>query len=496
MLPQIVPVGIDGLSLCGSKASFVQGLSSRPISLLPSSKPHLAPPQEGPPARSRDRLDGRRTGREVDAGQVSHGILSAAWGAKIKRAKQDMLRDASQLAAVDTLPSSRRAGSSGSTAAALNKGETSPAEGAVLGQAAGVVISGDKRDSFAKESLLLGGSGAFRRQVAGEPSLHEKENNPRLVLHRSSEGKHAPARSRLALQAHVGANRGGPNMGSVGGAGLEGALGTAQSAHKNTRTHRSHLRLGSKARVASCPEPRQAQQESTKHEGPGLRFSGQSVHSSKLSRDRLVSTLPAGRQQSGGKDTVEAVQTAVTVAVTAAPAMRRARSADDSPHPDSSALGGGGEGEVEGGEQEGQGEVRLLPKASEREKAPVDLAALQQKARERIAARKKKERMQMEQWEEEQERVKRERVEAKEGANAEAAQRRAAVYALNYLMHQQEWGAWVEFQKEQGIEVKSRPSSKRSRPPSKSKRASSASKSLAAAVPSSAVAPVGGGCDL
>ena len=70
------------------------------------------------------------------------------------------------------------------------------------------------------------------------------------------------------------------------------------------------------------------------------------------------------------------------------------------------------------------------------------------------------------------------------------AKRRAAVYALNYLMKQQEWGAWLEFQKEQGLEGtgRSRPSSKRSRPSSKSKRAGSAARSRPASAAEAATA--------
>ena len=101
----------------------------------------------------------------------------------------------------------------------------------------------------------------------------------------------------------------------------------------------------------------------------------------------------------------------------------------------------------------------------------------------------------MEEWEAAQERAKRERQEAKEGADAEMAQKRAAIYALNYLMHQQEWGAWLEFEREQQ-EGKSRPSSctSRSRPSSKAKRTASSSKRAPVPVGELAAAdPVGVG---
>ena len=53
----------------------------------------------------------------------------------------------------------------------------------------------------------------------------------------------------------------------------------------------------------------------------------------------------------------------------------------------------------------------------------------------------------MEEWEAVQEQAKQERVTAKEGLIFETTQRRAGIYAVNYLMHQQEWAAWLLFDK-------------------------------------------------
>jgi hypothetical protein len=55
----------------------------------------------------------------------------------------------------------------------------------------------------------------------------------------------------------------------------------------------------------------------------------------------------------------------------------------------------------------------------------------------------------MEEWEAVQEQAKQERVTAKEGLIFETTQRRAGIYAVNYLMHQQEWAAWLLFDKGQ-----------------------------------------------
>lgn len=312
-------------------------------------------------------------------------------------------------------------------------------------------------------------------------SVHEKENNPRLVLRRgdlpSSEGESA--------HAHVLQTQGSQDAG--GGAHRKALSSTSDGAAGAHRAQKDVLlpkaRLATRRRLTSCPELNEAPKESAKQEG-GCRARGPSMTANSCTV-RLASTLPAGRAgcSTSDSDCAANVNNALSVAsTTAVTVTRRARSADDPP------CTGTGAGMALG--EAWQTTHDELRPARESQKAPVDLAALQQKARDRIAARKKKERQQLEQWEEEQEKSKRERLEAKEGANAEAAQRRAAVYALNYLMKQQEWGAWLEFQKEQGLEGtgRSRPSSKRSRPSSKSKRAGSAARSRPASAAEAATA--------
>ena len=66
---------MDGLSLCGSKASFVQGVSSRPVAQLASSKPHVVQPWSGEPVA-----------------QEAGGGKRAAWGLRVQRAKATLLQ--------------------------------------------------------------------------------------------------------------------------------------------------------------------------------------------------------------------------------------------------------------------------------------------------------------------------------------------------------------------------------------------------------------------
>jgi len=477
MLPQIVPAGVEGLSLCGSKAACVHGASSRPLSFLPSSRPHVLrePAAEGVGRLPKERLAGRLArqaplGSAEVAAESAHGGATSVWGARLKRAKQEILLGALQHALIgdgaEALPSARRTDSVGSTAAAFDPSSAPYAEAAcsmqVQVELAAPAVSARKPSP--------GVNSATRRREIMDRSVHEKENNPRLFLLRadspSSEGK-----SGHVLQTHGRQDAGGGAHRRAKGSTSEGAAG-AQRAQKDVLLPKPHPRLATKRRLTSCPELSESPKPSTKLAVPGYRPSGPSMMSN-LCKIRLANTLPAGRAGSSTSDSDCAanVDNALSVASTVVTVTRRARSADDPPCPGTGASVGMAVGES------GHMTHDELRPARESQKEPVDLAALQQKARDRIAARKKKERQQLEQWEEEQERAKRERLEAKQGANAEAAQRRAAVYALNYLMRQQEWGAWLDFQKEQGLEGCSRPSSKRSRPSSKSKRAGSAAKS-------------------
>lgn len=507
MLPQLAPAGLDGLSLCGSKASFVQGACSRPVSFLPSSKPHVRPADTRSAAgggRTKDLLSGRLVGRpRPDGGDAQQDrATGSVWGVKVKRAKEAIVQ-AKQL----QIPrhagrvSARSAGaSSGATALAVDGpcpasdlggaelagwGEAdsdnlfnytthdsqhvqAPAEDAIAGkdEISKVRSNGNKvaeRISSARRAAIT--------DTRNNPD--EKENNPRPAC---SEGK--PPQARQAILQIVPDDRhcGEGGLSSCGAGG-----GAFKRVDKDALVPQTKLRLGARSRVPSCPEPRDTSRNRVTPLAPHSSKDAASHAAStrrgtvptltgNTSKGRLATTLPTlGLQRFNSDDTTQMHSMLSVVQAVVPSAVRRARSADDPP------FSGAG-GDTEDGENDIQSEVK-------EPKAPVDLAALQQKARERIAAKKKKEKLQMEEWEAQQEKTKRERLEVKEGVDAEAKQRRAAVYALNYLMHQQEWGAWLQFEKDQK-EGKSRPSSStRSRP------SSSKSKKSAKSGPSSAAGP-------
>jgi hypothetical protein len=477
MLPQIAPAGMDELLLCGSKAAFVQGGSERVP--LPSSKPHVV--------------------RTADLPTIA--ASGSAWGVKVKRVKQELGREArvpaSRSSEATQQGSGARAtarggaGSSGSTAAVLGTDQSLEGLAATRG---GEELEGwgeDDCDALLKavshhadgatwlSATHASSSAAARRWPVMVDSVDDKENNPgRRTARGQDDGKPNiqlapahPAKEQNACDPH----RPGPleaarrDTGKRSrGEGTGGRGGGA--ARKDELIQRGILpRLTARSRAPSCPEPQDRDasrrvasvpSSDTSHSakqtaptpsaatrrgggtGPGPTLTGI------IGKGRLASTLPTPSSQklpgSDDKTHMHALLSVSHVGQAAASVARRARSADDPPY--SGAHGGGGTGEVGAGAGREDTVQRDMVKEV-REKAPVDLAALMQKAKERIAAKKQKERQQMQEWEAHQERVKRERQEAKEGADAEVAQRRAAIYALNYLMHQQEWGAWLEFER-------------------------------------------------
>ena len=479
MLPQIAPAGMDGLSLCGSKAAFVQGGSERVP--LPSSKPHVV--------------------RAPDLPTIS--ASGSAWGVKVKRVKQEL-----QQGREARVPASRSSEATlqgrGASATARDGAVSSGSKSAVLGTDQGLeglaaTRGGEGLEGWGEDdsdvllnavrhhadgatwlSVAPASSSAAARRWPMVDSVDDKENNPgRLTARGQDDGKpniqlapahpeneqptsdpHRPGLLEAARRDTGKRSRGEGTGGRSGGA-----------ARKDELIQRGSLpRLTARSRAPSCPEPQDRDasrriasvpssdiSHSAKQTaptpaaatrrgggtGPGPTLTGI------MGKGRLASTLPTPSSQqlpgSDDKTHMHALLSGSHVGQAAASVARRARSADDPPY--SGAHGGGGTGgEVRAGAGREDTVQRDMVKEV-REKAPVDLAALMQKAKERIAAKKQKERQQMQEWEAHQERVKRERQEAKEGADAEVAQRRAAIYAFNYLMHQQEWGAWLEFER-------------------------------------------------
>lgn len=504
MLPQIAPAGMDGLSLCGSKAAFVQGGSERVP--LPSSKPHVV--------------------RAPDLPTIA--ASGSAWGVKVKRVKQELqqgreARVPASLTIQSRVPASRsseatlqgsgaranergRAGSSGSTGAVLGTDQGLEGLAATRGAEELEGWGEDDSDALLKavrhhvdgatwlSAAPASSSAEARRWPVMVDSVDDKENNPgRRTARGQDDGKpniqlapahpakeqptsdpHRPGALEAACRDTGKRSRGEGTGGRGGGA-----------ARKDELIPRGSLpRLTARSRAPSCPEPQDRDasrrfasvpSSDTSHSakpsaptpsaatrrgggtGPGPTLIGI------MGKGRLASTLPTPSSQqlpgSDDKTRMHALLSVSHVGQAAASVARRARSADDPPYSGAHGARGTG-GEV--GACAGREDTVQRDMVNEvREKAPVDLAALMQKAKERIAAKKQKERQQMQEWEAHQERVKRERQEAKEGADAEVAQRRAAIYALNYLMHQQEWGAWLEFERERKDlkEGKSRPSS-------------------------------------
>jgi len=549
MLPQIVPAGVDGLSLCGSKAAFVQGGSARPLSFLPSSKPHVV--RAADPAGRVGR--GTSAGAPADpaaggwAGAPALAASGSAWGVKVKRVKE-ALQDGREARPRGGARAHARGGtgSSGSTAAAVldkDQGLAAALGGEALhgwgeddsdallqavGSNAGSQPDGERfaagQGAWQPAAHSAGHAHASAQRPVQVDSVDDKENDPgRATGQGPDRGKdkslqQAPAQqapAQPAGSAHRprplgGAHRDGGEVNRREGAGERG--GGAGAKDELAPRGKPRLGAGARGRIPSCPEPQDASRRvvrvasssdtshTAKNAGPAPAAAtrrgvgtGPPLAGS-LGKGRLASTLPTLSSQRPGSDDDRAhmqglLSVAHVVQAAAAPVARRARSADDPPCPGAGGFGIDG-ADAGGGDPVGRDVVKQV-----RERAPVDLAALQQKAKERIVAKKKKERQQMEEWEAAQERAKRERQEAKEGADAEMAQKRAAIYALNYLMHQQEWGAWLEFEREQQ-EGKSRPSSctSRSRPSSKAKRTASSSKRAPVPVGELAAAdPVGVG---
>jgi len=491
MLPHIAPAGLDGLSLCGSKASFLQGASSRPVSFLPSSKPHVVRLETSTGAK--DYLSGRLTGRLA----LRHGggdaqsdrASGSVWGVKVKRAKEAILQSKQPVLQQQTSRTAQRLVSArsaaGSTALAV---DDVPAPSI---QSIGAELEGWGEDSdnnlfhFSLEATQHMSSAAATQSIVGHgarsrerwnemkasssstlkprvfdddaPSSldeKEKENNQRLLWVRPSAGgkSQQPALPVMLHQRNQRRSDGGSKEICTQGGGVES-------------TNRDVLlvpqpkpRLGARPAGNSNSEDKESKDASCTHTA---RCGTVPVLAGNASKGRLASTLPTMALQRVNSDNKAQMHSLLSVGVHAAAAARRARSADDPPF--AGACGPGGD--TDDGSDD-------LPGEAKEPKVPVDLAALQQKARERIMSKKKKEKLQVEEWEAQQEKTKRERLEVKEGMDAEAKQRRATVYALNYLMHQQEWGAWLQFEREQ----KERPSSSTRSRPSSTKSNKSASK--------------------
>jgi hypothetical protein len=285
-------------------------------------------------------------------------------------------------------------------------------------------------------------------------SAAEKENIPRLSSRANAQGRAAPAPK---ASSHPHSN-----------------WHNQDSAHPETAARRERstavkgekdmLSLQAKTRLkvsgqSSRPEPREASN------GPELGAAGccavkevlgggskgkSPLPAAIIGKGRLASTLPTCRPQKPAEGAVQ-VHSLLAVAPSSAPATRRVRSADD---PTYAGSGAGEGGEGTGGENMEEAQLGAKQEA----KTVVDLLVHQQKARRRIAEKKRKERQRLDEWEAQQEQARREKLEAKQGASAEAEQRRAAIYAINFLMHQQEWGAWRLFEQEQK-EGAARPSS-------------------------------------
>ena len=221
---------MDGLSLCGSKASFVQGVSSRPVAQLASSKPHVVQPWSGEPIA-----------------QEAGGGKRAAWGLRVQRAKATLLQ-AKKDARCTGVKAKREVSSRPTDAPA-------PALAALLEG------WGDERDSLHRaQPGCDDGAGAAQRASADRrvardslfDNAQDKEN-----AHQSSSAiaDNEPAQRTIRPSLHVQHKSARTQLACSRGTTKRGGGGPA-GATDEQRQQRSRVTHNAGWRLPSCPEPR------------------------------------------------------------------------------------------------------------------------------------------------------------------------------------------------------------------------------------------------